>query len=225
MARFRQQLASGNIEAALAEWTGTPLAGLEAPWPHPGGGRAGGAVAGHGGDRPRAPTPDRPDLDHRPTDRAHREPSVPGRPVVAADDRALPGRTPGRRARRRTGRRAISSSSSSGSNRVHGCASWSPSFSARMSSCAGSERSTDLTSGRPTGTVTFGFCEVEDSLAVVGDAPEEDGCGSVPARCARAGCGGPPRAGTSSPPAVRRSGRPSTEPTTPRPGPESCNWR
>ena len=31
MARFRQQLDLGNIEAALAEWTGTPLAGLEAP--------------------------------------------------------------------------------------------------------------------------------------------------------------------------------------------------
>ena len=29
VARFRQQLDSGNIEAALAEWTGTPLAGLE----------------------------------------------------------------------------------------------------------------------------------------------------------------------------------------------------
>ena len=31
VARFRQQLASGNIEAALDEWTGIPLAGLEAP--------------------------------------------------------------------------------------------------------------------------------------------------------------------------------------------------
>ena len=29
VARFRQQLDLGNIEAALAEWTGTPLAGLE----------------------------------------------------------------------------------------------------------------------------------------------------------------------------------------------------
>ena len=31
VARFRQQLALGNIEAALVEWTGIPLAGLEAP--------------------------------------------------------------------------------------------------------------------------------------------------------------------------------------------------
>ncbi|HEX8508494.1 MAG TPA: BTAD domain-containing putative transcriptional regulator, partial [Propionibacteriaceae bacterium] len=29
VARFRQHLDSGNVEAALAEWTGTPLAGLE----------------------------------------------------------------------------------------------------------------------------------------------------------------------------------------------------
>ena len=47
MARFRQQLDLGNIEAALAEWTGTPLAGLEG-LAYPGGGRVGGAVAGHG---------------------------------------------------------------------------------------------------------------------------------------------------------------------------------
>ena len=31
MARFRRQLDSGNVEAALGEWTGTPLAGLDAP--------------------------------------------------------------------------------------------------------------------------------------------------------------------------------------------------
>ena len=31
VARFRRQLDSGNVEAALAEWTGTPLAGLDAP--------------------------------------------------------------------------------------------------------------------------------------------------------------------------------------------------
>jgi len=31
VARFRRQLDSGNCEAALAEWTGTPLAGLDAP--------------------------------------------------------------------------------------------------------------------------------------------------------------------------------------------------
>ena len=43
-------------------------------WPHPCGGRAGGAVAGHGGDRPRTPTPDQPVRSHWPTDRAHREP-------------------------------------------------------------------------------------------------------------------------------------------------------
>jgi len=30
VARFRRQLDSGNVEAALAEWTGTPLAGLDA---------------------------------------------------------------------------------------------------------------------------------------------------------------------------------------------------
>ena len=30
VARFRRQLDSGNIEAALGEWTGTPLAGLDA---------------------------------------------------------------------------------------------------------------------------------------------------------------------------------------------------
>jgi predicted ATPase/DNA-binding SARP family transcriptional activator len=29
--RFRRQLDSGNVEAALVEWTGTPLAGLDAP--------------------------------------------------------------------------------------------------------------------------------------------------------------------------------------------------
>ena len=29
--RFRRQLDSGNVAAALAEWTGTPLAGLDAP--------------------------------------------------------------------------------------------------------------------------------------------------------------------------------------------------
>ena len=31
VARFRRQLDSGNVEAALVEWTGTPLAGLDAP--------------------------------------------------------------------------------------------------------------------------------------------------------------------------------------------------
>ena len=31
VARFRRQLDSGDVEAALAEWTGTPLAGLDAP--------------------------------------------------------------------------------------------------------------------------------------------------------------------------------------------------
>ncbi len=99
MVRFQQHLASGNIEAALAEWSGSTAGGARGPRPHTDGGRAGGAVVGRGGDRPRAPAPDRPSLDHRPADRADREPSLPEEPVVAVDDRVVPGRSAGRRAR------------------------------------------------------------------------------------------------------------------------------
>jgi len=84
--------------------------------------------------------------------------------------------------------------------------------------------SSDAASGRPTGTVTFGFCDVEGSSRLWAThrrrwlrrwSASTSSCG--------------PRwtvtAGTCSPPAASRSERHSTEPATPLCGPPSCSWR
>ena len=49
----------------------------------------------------------------------------------------------------------------------------------------------DPPAARPTGTVTFGFCEVEDVRPIVGDEPEEDGRRDGPPRRVGAGRGAP----------------------------------
>ena len=55
----------------------------------------------------------------------------------------------------------------------------------------GLEASADQTPGRPTGTVTFGFCEIEDSALFVVDPPQESGGRCSPARSHGAGGGEP----------------------------------
>ena len=99
VARFRRQLDSGDIEAALVEWTGTPLAGLDAPGLTP---IVDGLVEQWLGavetDLARRVETDRAG-GHRSVDGTHRGLSVPGGVVVAADDRPVPGGAAGRCAR------------------------------------------------------------------------------------------------------------------------------
>ena len=78
VARFRRQLEFRRHRGGAGGVDRTPAGRARGPWPHPDGGRAGGAVAGRGGDRPSAPGPDRPGRDHRAVDRTHGGLSLPG---------------------------------------------------------------------------------------------------------------------------------------------------
>ena len=192
VARFRQQLALGNIEAALDEWTGIPLAGLEAP----------GLTPVVDGLVEQWLATVEIDLERR----LQTDPTATIGPLTE-----LTANHPFREglwsllmtALYRVGRQAdaldayqkarhhlVEQLGVEPGPRLRELESLILGQDERL---RGPERSTALTSPHPTGTVTFGFCEVEGSSTTVGGAPDEDGCSGSPARRARSGCGGPPR--------------------------------
>ena len=162
VARFRRQLDLGDIEAALGEWTGTPLAGLDAQSLIP---MVDGLVEQWLGavetDLARRVETDPPG-GHRPVDGTHRGLSVPGGVVGTADDRAVPGGAAGRCARGVPARPPSPRGAARGGTRPtaegSGVADPGP---RRAAPRRRGRRSSP--SARPTGTVTFGFCEVEDA--------------------------------------------------------------
>ena len=123
--RFQRLLGLDDTEAALAEWTGTPLAGLDAD----------GLTAtvdglveqylGVGGDRPGAAHRGRRACGDRLADRADRDLPVPRGALGVVDDGAVPGRPPGRCARRLSQGPRAPRRGPRASNRARGSASWS----------------------------------------------------------------------------------------------------
>ena len=162
VARFRQHLAAGNIEAALAEWTGTPIAGL----------------AGHG----LTPAVDRLVEEWLAAVEIDLERRLQVNPAAAIGPLTeLTASHPFREglwsllmtALYRVGRQADALEAFQRA-RHHLVEQLGVEPGPRLrelealvlgqdEQLRGLERSTDQPSARPTGTVTFGFCEVEDS--------------------------------------------------------------
>ncbi len=191
MARFRQQLALGNIEAALDEWTGIPLAGLEAP----------GLTPVVDGLVEQWLATVEIDLEHR----LQTDPTATIGPLTE-----LTAHHPFREglwsllmtALYRVGRQAdaldayqkarhhlVEQLGVEPGPRLRELESLILGQDERL---RGPERSTALTSPHPTGHRHVRLLRGGRFLATVGGAPDEDGCGSGPARRARSGCGGPP---------------------------------
>ena len=192
MARFRQQLDLGNIEAALAEWTGTPLAGLEAP----------GLTPAVDGLVEQWLATVEIDLERR----LQTNPTAAIGPLTE-----LTANHPFREglwsllmtALYRVGRQADALDAYQKA-RHHLVEQLGVEPGPRLreleslilgqdEQLRGPERSTEQTSRSSHGDGHVRLLRGGRFLAVVGDAPEEDGCSGIPPRRARAGCGEPPR--------------------------------
>ena len=192
VARFRQQLDLGNIEAALAEWTGTPLAGLEAP----------GLTPAVDGLVEQWLATVEIDLERR----AETNPTAAIGPLTE-----LTANYPFREglwsllmtALYRVGRQADALDAYQKA-RHHLVEQLGVEPGPRLreleslvlgqdEQLRGPERSTVQTSGHPTGTVTFGFCELEDSSRLWATHRKKMAGSRLPPRRAGAGCGEPSR--------------------------------